>query len=91
MLDPKLIRANPEMVAKKISQRTTRLEEFLNMDEVRRRLLVAVEEKKNFRNRTSQQIGKLKKAGEEPEELMAQVKAVGQEIKELDDQLRALE
>ena len=93
MLDPKLIRANPEMVAKKLALKgtDTGLEEFLNMDEVRRRLLVAVEEKKNFRNRTSQQIGKLKKAGEEPEELMAQVKAVGQEIKELDDQLRALE
>ena len=47
--------------------------------------------KKNFRNRASQEIGRLKKAGEEPEGLMAQVKAVGQEIKELDDQLRALE
>ncbi len=93
MLDPKLIRANPEMVAKKLALKgtDTGLEEFLNMDEVRRRLLVAVEEKKNFRNRTSQEIGRLKKAGEEPEELMARVKAVGQEIKELDEQLRALE
>jgi len=93
MLDPKLIRANPEMVAKKLALKgtDTGLEEFLNMDEVRRRLLVAVEERKNFRNRTSQEIGRLKKAGEEPEELMAQVKAVGQEIKELDDQLRTLE
>ena len=93
MLDPKLIRANPEMVAKKLALKgtDTGLEEFLNMDEVRRRLLVAVEERKNFRNRTSQEIGRLKKAGEEPEGLMAQVKAVGQEIKELDDQLRTLE
>ncbi|NLW45629.1 MAG: serine--tRNA ligase [Syntrophomonadaceae bacterium] len=93
MLDPKQIRANPEMIAQKLALKGTGtgLEEFLNMDEVRRRLLVAVEEKKNFRNRASQEIGRLKKAGEEPEGLMAQVKAVGQEIKELDDQLRALE
>ena len=93
MLDPKLIRANPEIVAQKLTLKGSRtgLDEFLNMDEVRRRLLVDVEEKKNFRNRTSQEIGRLKKAGKEPAELMAQVKEIGQEIKDLDDNLKALE
>lgn len=93
MLDPKLIRANPEMVAQKLAFKgsLTGLDEFLNMDEVRRRLLANVEEKKSFRNRTSQEIGKLKKAGKEPADLMARVKEIGQEIKEIDDQLKALE
>lgn len=48
MLDSKLIRANPEMVAHKLGLKGSKagLDEFLNMDEVRRRLLVDVEEKK---------------------------------------------
>jgi seryl-tRNA synthetase len=93
MLDSKLIRANPEMVAHKLGLKGSKagLDEFLNMDEVRRRLLVDVEEKKNYRNRTSQEIGKLKKAGKEPTELMAKVKEIGQEIKDIDDKLKALE
>lgn len=93
MLDPKLIRANPEMIAQKLALKgsSTGLDEFLNMDEVRRRLLANVEEKKSFRNRTSQEIGKLKKAGKAPAHLMARVKEIGQEIKEIDDQLKALE
>ncbi len=93
MLDSKLIRANPEMVAQKLGLKgsTAGLDDFLNMDEVRRRLLVDVEEKKSYRNRTSQEIGKLKKAGQEPAELMARVKEIGQEIKDIDDKLKALE
>jgi len=93
MLDSKLIRANPELVAEKLAIKGSRtgLDEFLNMDEVRRRLLVEVEEKKSFRNRASQEIGQLKKAGQEPLELMNRVKEIGQEIKELDDRIKALE
>lgn len=93
MLDPKLIRSKPEWVASKLSSRglTHSLDEFLALDETRRSLLTAVEEKKNFRNRASQEVGRLKKAGENPEELMQKVKEVGQEIKELDDQIKEVE
>lgn len=93
MLDSKLIRANPELVAQKLALKGSRtgLDEFLNMDEVRRRLLVEVEEKKSFRNRASQEIGQLKRAGKEPLELMTRVKEIGQEIKDVDDKLKALE
>ncbi|NLV15626.1 MAG: serine--tRNA ligase [Syntrophomonadaceae bacterium] len=93
MLDSKLIKSNPELVAEKLKQRglSTAFDEFLNMDTVRRRLLVEVEERKSFRNRTSQEIGKMKKAGQEPIELMTKVKEVGHEIKEMDEQLISLE
>ncbi|MGE5415712.1 MAG: serine--tRNA ligase [Acidobacteriota bacterium] len=93
MLDPKLIRSKPEYVAQKLASRGLKqgLDEFLNLDETKRRLLVEVEEKKGFRNRSSQEVGKLKKEGQNPEELMAQVKEVGNEIKELDDQIKAID
>ncbi|MGE5405218.1 MAG: serine--tRNA ligase [Candidatus Saccharibacteria bacterium] len=93
MLDPKLIRSKPEFVAQKLASRGLQhsLDEFLNLDETKRRLLVEVEEKKGFRNRASQEVGKLKKEGQNPEELMAQVKEVGNEIKELDDQIKAID
>ncbi|NLB18662.1 MAG: serine--tRNA ligase, partial [Syntrophomonadaceae bacterium] len=93
MLDSKLIKSDPDLVAQKLKQRglSAAFDEFLNMDTVRRRLLVEVEEKKSFRNRTSQEIGKMKKVGQEPIELMNKVKEIGQEIKEIDDQLLSLE
>lgn len=93
MLDPKLIRSNPEMVAQKLAQKGLQqgLEEFLNLDEIRRKLLVMVEEKKNFRNRASQEVGKMKKEGRDAFDLMLRVKEVGQDIKELDDRIRELD
>lgn len=93
MIDPKLIRSNPEFVQQRLALKGVKhgLDEILNMDEVKRKLQVEVEEKKNFRNRSSQEVGRLKKAGEDPSELMAQVRDIGEEIKSLDDQIRALE
>jgi seryl-tRNA synthetase len=67
------------------------LDEFLRRDEARRRLLVEVEEKKNFRNTASQEIGRLKSEGKDASSMMAEVKNVGQQIKELDEQVKELE
>ncbi|MGE5397549.1 MAG: serine--tRNA ligase [Chitinophagales bacterium] len=93
MLDPKLIRANPEKVAAKLKTRGLQqgLDQFYKLDETRRRLLVEVEEKKNFRNRASQEVGRLKKEGNDPVALMTSVKEIGQEIKELDDRIKDTE
>ena len=72
MLDAKMIRANPEAVDKILQKRglTGALDKFLALDEKRRELLGKVEELKNFRNTSSQQVGQMKKAGEDPTELM---------------------
>jgi len=93
MLDAKMIRANPEAVDKILQKRglTGALDKFLALDEKRRELLGKVEELKNFRNTSSQQVGQMKKAGEDPTELMEKVHQVGNDIKEMDDQIKEIE
>ncbi|NLJ72124.1 MAG: serine--tRNA ligase [Syntrophomonadaceae bacterium] len=93
MLDAKLIRANLAEVEAALSKRnvTGVLDKFISLDESRREILVEVEELKKFRNASSQEVGKLKKAGEDPTLLMEKVREIGQEIKELDDKLKLIE
>jgi len=93
MLDAKMIRANPEMVEAALQNRNLpgALQNFLTLDEQRRNILGQVEEIKKFRNQASQEVGKLKKQGLNPEELMEKVRLVGQEIKELDEKLNQVE
>jgi seryl-tRNA synthetase len=93
MLDAKMIRANVGAVQAALQSRNMpgALNNFLELDEQRRTLLTQVEEIKNFRNSSSQEIGKLKKQGLEPEELMEKVRLAGQEIKELDEKLNQVE
>jgi len=93
MLDVKLLRAKPEQVEEKLKTRQVYgvMDGFIELDKKRREILGKVEELKSFRNKTSQQVGKMKKAGENPVELMRQVQQVGQDIKELDEQLKNIE
>lgn len=93
MLDAKMIRANPEAVDNILQKRglTGALEKFLALDEKRRELLGKVEDLKNFRNTSSQQVGQMKKTGEDPTELMEKVRQVGNDIKEMDDQIKEIE
>lgn len=93
MLDAKMIRANPEKVEAALQKRniTGALDNFLSLDEQRRNLLTRVEEIKSFRNKSSQEVGALKKQGQNADELMEKVRQVGQEIKDLDEQLKVIE
>lgn len=93
MLDAKLIRANPQLVNDALAKRNLSglIDRFLELDGQRREILVQVEELKSFRNTSSQEIGKMKKAGQDPVELMEKVRKVGQEIKDYDDKLKIIE
>lgn len=93
MLDAKLIRANPDRIEAQFQKRniTGGIEEFLALDEERRSIISKVEERKNFRNTASQSVGRMKKAGENPEELMEQIRVTGDEIKSYDDKLKQIE
>ena len=93
MLDAKMIRANPEKVEAALQKRNLpgALDNFLSLDEQRRNLLTRVEEIKSFRNKASQEVGALKKQGQNADELMEKVRQVGQEIKDLDEQLKVIE
>lgn len=93
MLDAKLIRAQAAQIEKQLETRGLhgQLKPFLLLDEERRKILVQVEERKNFRNNSSQQIGKMKKEGLDPKDLMEEVRRAGQQIKELDEELARVE
>ncbi|MDD3894723.1 MAG: serine--tRNA ligase [Syntrophomonadaceae bacterium] len=93
MLDAKLIRANPDKVKEQLQKRNTSggIDKFLALDEERRSIISRVEELKNFRNTASQEVGRMKKAGENPEELMNKIRLTGDDIKSYDDKLKQLE
>ncbi|NWF90878.1 MAG: serine--tRNA ligase, partial [Ignavibacteriaceae bacterium] len=93
MLDIKFIRENPELVKKGIESKNekSRVDEVLHLDKQRREILVVSEELKAKRNQVSQEVGKLKKAGQDASAIVAEMKEVSDQIKEYDDKLAAVE
>jgi seryl-tRNA synthetase len=93
MLDPKLVRADPERVRKAIADKGEKadLNLVLDLDEKRRGILVEVEQKKADRNRASDEIARLKQAGQDASSILNAMKLVSEEIKALDERLRTLE
>lgn len=93
MLDAKLIRSKPEEIKQLLAKRNNygSIDLFLDWDSKRRDILGKVEELKNFRNKASQEVNAMKKAGEDPEELMNKVRLIGQDIKKLDEELKEIE
>ncbi|ATW26414.1 serine--tRNA ligase [Candidatus Formimonas warabiya] len=93
MLDLKFVRSNPEKVEQALKNRGGKinLNNFLQMETERRDLLVKVEQMKAERNAVSQEIGKAKKAGQDAEEKVLEMRKLGDEIKDLDDRLKEIE
>lgn len=93
MLDIKFIRDNTEKVEQALANRGTAvgLDEFLKLEKERRELLVEVENLKAKRNAVSQEISKLKKAGQNADDLIAEMRGVGDRIAELDNKVRDVE
>lgn len=93
MLDGKFVRSNPELVREALEKRGVELDlaEFLELDQRRRELLVVVEQLKNKRNVVSEEIGRLKAAGQDAGEMILEMRDVAAKIKELDEQVRQVE
>ena len=93
MLDMKFVRENPELVMEAVKKRNGNLDltEFLELDKKRREITVQVETLKSERNTASQEIGKLKKAGQDATEQMVAVRALGDKIAEDDKELKEIE
>lgn len=93
MLDLKFVRANPQIVAEALQKRgsTVTLDGFLDLEEKRRELLVQVEQLKNNRNTVSEEIGRKKRAGENADDMVTEMRKVGEDIKALDEQLKSIE
>ena len=89
MLDPKLIRNDPDSVREGLERRAAdellpRVEEILALDAKRRSALSDVNDLKAERNEVSKRIGDMKKRGEDAVDLIAEMRRVGDRIGELD-------
>lgn len=93
MLDMKFVRENPELVMDAMRKRNANvnLDEFLELEKKRRELTLQVEALKSQRNAASQEIGKMKKAGESADAQMAEVRVLGDKIAEDDKELKDIE
>jgi len=93
MLDMKFVRNNPQIVREALVRRgsAVTLDEFLKLDEQRREQLFMVEQMKNRRNTVSEEIGKLKRAGQNAPDMVLEMRELSREIKEKDEEVKALE
>jgi len=93
MLDMRFVRNNPQIVQEALVRRgsAVTLDEFLKLDEQRREKLFMVEQMKNRRNTVSEEIGKLKKAGQNAPDMVLEMRELSREIKEKDEEVKALE
>ena len=94
MLELRFIRENLDLVKNKTALRgltDNRLDEFAAIDEERRKLLHEADTLRNRRKTSSAEIAKLKKAGQEAEPLMEEMRQVGARIKELEQRLTGIE
>ncbi len=93
MLDLKLIRNNPDLVRESLINRgedAAPLDELLTLDEKHRKVLAEVEELRSRRNKVSQEIAQYKRKGQDPGDILEQMRDVSDRIKELDGEIREL-
>lgn len=83
MLDLKLVQKQPEILAKALRDRHSKLtvEEFQELDGRRRKLIAEVETLKGQRNKASQEVAKLKKEGADASALLAELGELSARIK----------
>ncbi|MDQ0247894.1 seryl-tRNA synthetase [Bacillus fengqiuensis] len=94
MLDLKFLRANFNEVKEKMKFRgedLSDLDQFEDLDQKRRELIVQTEELKSKRNEVSQQVAMLKREKKDADHLITEMREVGDNIKSLDEELRTVE
>lgn len=94
MLDLKVLRNQPERVREGLEKRNADvsvLDAFAQIDERRRELITLTEQLKSQRNNVSREIAQKKKAKEDAEDLVLEMRRVGDQIKEYDDEICQLD
>lgn len=93
MLDPKLLRSDPERVAKALLKRgyVLDVEALASLDEKRKVIQVKTEALQQERNSRSKNIGKAKAAGEDIAPLLQEVEHLKAQLNEADDELKKLQ
>ena len=86
MLDPKIIREDPERIRKMLKNRDVDFDfdGLIQFDKQRRELIIKTDEFRKKRNDISLEIGKKKKAGEDTVPLLEMMKKVSQELENLE-------
>lgn len=82
MLDPKIVRSNPEEVAELLKKKGYEfpVEQFVALENQRKELQVQTENLQSERNTRSKSIGKAKAAGEDIQPLLAEVADLGSKL-----------
>lgn len=93
MLDIKFVRDNPGQVEQSLTNRgaAISLDEFIVREKERRELLAEVETLKNKRNTVTQEISRKKKAGDNADHLILEMRQVGDRISGLDAKVKEAE
>ncbi len=93
MLDPKVVRANPEEITRLLKKKGFEfpLERFSALEEQRRKLQVDTESLQNERNTRSKSIGKAKASGEDIAPLLAEVGQLGDKLDQAKAALQTLQ
>ncbi|MFH1477754.1 MAG: serine--tRNA ligase [Verrucomicrobiota bacterium] len=93
MLDIKMIREREAEMRAALARRgaAAHLDALLQADQKRRRLVTDVEHLKRQRNTASEEIGKLKKTGQDTVAKQVAVKATGEQVAALDDQVQQVD
>ncbi len=93
MLDPKLLRENPDYVKQNLSKRKDPekiklVDDFLRVDKEWRETNTKIQELRHKRNQAAQEIPKLK--GEEKQKLIQEMKKIAKQIEEMEIKLKEL-
>ena len=88
MLDPKLLRDNPDKIRNMLEARAVKfpLDDLISLDKDRRELIVKTDEFRKKRNEVSLEISKKKKMGEDASDLIDQMQTVSDRLKKLEDE-----
>ncbi len=86
MLDPKIIRDEPEKIRKMLKNRAVDFDfdSLIELDKKRRELIIKTDELRKTRNQVSLEFGNKKKAGENTTELVNKMTNVSQELENLE-------
>ena len=86
MLDPKIIRDDPERIKKMLKNRAVMFDfdKLIQLDKQRRELIVKTDDLRKKRNEVSLEVGKKKKAGQDATSLINEMAQVSKELAELE-------
>ena len=93
MLDPKIIRDEPEMIRKMLKNRAVdfNFDEMLELDKKRRDLIQETDELRKKRNQMSIAIGQAKKSNEDASSLLTDMEKISKDLDELEQLQKTVE